>query len=139
MTTEEKQLLLQVISANLTHGLKAFFVDVDTGMPTQCKILGVKTNELVEIIRIDTNGKEFGRSEWMDVSFFNPYLRPISSMTEEEKTWATASYEYNKLTHGMDYAITAYVDYLYSIHIDCHDLIPKGLAIPAPEGKYDLK
>ena len=115
-----KQLLLKDLSARLPYGVK-------------CK-LSANGESLVEDLQLGGLSQFlYGR---LDVL---PYLRPMSSMTEEEETWATASYNYNKLTYGMDYAITAYVDYLYSIHIDCHDLISKGLALPAPEGMYDLK
>lgn len=54
-----------------------------------------------------------------------PYLRPMSSMTEEENS------ELGEL-------ITIYddVDWMLAHHFDVHNLIDKGLAIEAPEGMY---
>lgn len=57
-----------------------------------------------------------------------PYLRPMSSMTEEERT------EYlNACGNEMDNALSSPrysgIDYLNSIHVDYRDLIPMGLAI----------
>jgi hypothetical protein len=141
MTNEEKQLLLKDLSARLPYGVKIHCKwhmfqeekeseDIGTLLVVDCRedrVL-VKRKFLTTYFDINRCGCNI-----------KPYLRPMESMTEEEEAWATASYNYNKLTYGMDYAITAYVDYLYSIHIDCHNLISKGLALPAPEGMYDLK
>ena len=54
-----------------------------------------------------------------------PYLRPMSSMTEEENS------ELGEL-------ITIYddVDWMLAHHFDVHNLIEKGLALEAPEGMY---
>lgn len=78
-----------------------------------------------------------------------PYLRPMESMTEDEKK------EYRKTQYKevvVQYPCTAApndveiwcstastYDYLNSIHVDYRGLIEKGLALPAPEGMYDLK
>ena len=63
------------------------------------------------------------------------YLRPMSSMTEEEEK------EFKKIVYDSmnvdDISASVYVaDWLYSKHLDAHGLIPKGLAIEAPEGMY---
>lgn len=57
-----------------------------------------------------------------------PYLRPISSMTEEER---------NELSH-YDNSVQR-TDFFYSHHIDCRFMIEKGLALEAPEGMYNIK
>ena len=56
-----------------------------------------------------------------------PYLRPMSSMTEEE------SRELGEL-------ITIYddVDWMLAHHFDVHNLIEKGLALEAKEGMYSM-
>lgn len=71
-----------------------------------------------------------------DITKIKPFLRPMSSMTEEEKTQADIDYSYNKNTYGINYAIVCYINYLYSIHVDCYGLIEKEMALPAPEGMY---
>ena len=67
-----------------------------------------------------------------------PYLRPMSSMTEEEKE------EYcniqDKFLCSSQYPVTdAYelFDWLNKNHFDYRGLIEKGLALEAPEGMYN--
>ena len=72
---------------------------------------------------------------------FKPYLRPLSSMTEEERK------EYNSFFGGIEpydcdfsaypieykyvyeWDIKNYIDFLNANHFDYRGLIPKGLAI----------
>ena len=72
-----------------------------------------------------------------------PYLRPISSMTEEEKQeLGRISCEGNiEHKYGIFYRSQ---DYLNSIHvafrtIDGKDMFELGLALEAPEGMYNIK
>lgn len=86
-----------------------------------------------------------------------PYLRPISSLTEEEMDRlfeilnidgnGNDGNEWIKINDigilrlftntGRDfYEIAEALDYLHSIHIDYRGLIHKGLALEAPEGMY---
>ena len=60
-----------------------------------------------------------------------PYLRSMSSMTEEER-------EKCRIERGRDLSgeCGCESDYLNSIHIDYRGLIPKGLALEAPKGMY---
>lgn len=62
-----------------------------------------------------------------------PYLRSIETMTEAEDK------EYCSLK-GANPAgqVAVQMDYLLSHHFDVHGLIPKGLALEAPEGMYDV-
>lgn len=60
-----------------------------------------------------------------------PYLRPISSMTEEEKQ---IFFYLNE--HGDCYDI---VDFYNSHHFDYRGLIKKDLAIEVLEGMYNIK
>jgi len=77
-----------------------------------------------------------------------PYLRPMSSMTEDEKRHISKimclSTYVNGVVYDMTYPIyTPYyvmedcLSYLRSIHVDYSGLIEKGLALEAPEGMYD--
>lgn len=70
-----------------------------------------------------------------DITEIKPYLRPMSSMTEEEKKeLGRISCEGNiEHKYGIFYRSQ---DYLNSIHVDYRDLIPKGLALPALENMY---
>ena len=60
---------------------------------------------------------------------FVPYLRPMSSMTEEEKD------EYSKAIESLLW--TNELDFFNKYHFDYRGLIPKGLALEAPEGMYN--
>ena len=83
-----------------------------------------------------------------------PFLRPMSSMTEEEKKEFIeyAGYEIEESVNGRHYeyylkdfcgtlnnpSVNAdSVDWLNKKMFDCRGLIPKGLAEIAPEGMYN--
>ena len=63
-----------------------------------------------------------------------PYLRPMSSMTEEERKEYQAFFNYD----GVEYP-EEYIDWLNANHFDYRNLIGKGLALEAPEGMYNIK
>ena len=83
-----------------------------------------------------------------------PYLRPMSSMTEEEKAelckictlYKNDGYEFwgveilNQSRYGtyFNYDYSA-IEFLNAHHFDYRGLIEKGLALEAPEGMYNEK
>ena len=121
MTTEEKELLLKDLSARLPYGVKVQItsdggmMEASYDMTLDCELL----NDLIE------NGDDF-----------KPYLRPMASMTSDER------FEYDELqhfyTHGLDFNVDE-VDWLNAHHFDYRNLIGKGLALEAPEGMYKTK
>ena len=129
MTQEEKQLLLKVLSAMLPYHVKVKIWLKDG--TTEEGFLDLEHN-YADVLR-DT----FYYNEIKDIK---PYLRPMSSMTEDERK------EYNEyLFHGasiglMSNTATAYelIDWLNSHHFDYRGLIIMGLAIEAPEGMYKI-
>ena len=68
-----------------------------------------------------------------------PYLRPMSSMTEEERIF------YNNADLDGEFGYNPYVkipaidiiNWLNAHHFDYRGLIEKGLALVAPEGMYN--
>lgn len=63
-----------------------------------------------------------------------PYLRPLSSMTDEEKTlMATICLKYVSNVEG---AVSELSDFYNSRHFDYRGLIPMGLALEAPKDMY---
>ena len=80
--------------------------------------------------------------------YIKPYLRPMSSMTEEEKweiyDWLVENdidwFDFNKLR--LDEILISFdsswllVDWLNANHFDYRGLIEKGLALEAPEDIY---
>jgi len=131
MTQEEKQLLLKDLCARLPYGVKCRFeIDIDK----------YKT---MEFSREETNGLLVDFDEiycyWLNEGFILPYLRPMSSMTEEEaKDFATLQTDF--YSDGWLYPIAAVnmVNWLNSHHFDFRGLIPMGLALEAPENMYKM-
>ena len=60
-----------------------------------------------------------------------PYLRPMSSITEEEE------FKLNETTCYTQFTLESY-DWLNVYHFDYRGLIEKGLAIEAPKGMYKI-
>lgn len=142
MTREEKQLLLKDLCARIPYKPKV-------------KVLHVwnEDKEIEEDI-IDTvycvlpDGYINTEMIDSDISFMDVilYLRPISSMTEEEKTELDKAYDIllENLKSGMpgfnaDAEMTALnVDFYNSHHLDYRGLIEKGLAVEASEDMYRM-
>lgn len=78
----------------------------------------------------------------MDVK---PYLRPMSSMTDEERLYFHRNsarvhilVDEKKIIIKPFYCYTIHLfDWLNAHHFDFRNLIEKGLALEAPEGMYD--
>lgn len=130
MTEEEKELLLKDLCARLPYGVKCYYnsPEIDDNVPEGISVIKGFQNDgiLVEIESGDV----------IDIEEIKPYLRPMSSMTEEEKK------EYKQ--HQIKYYKVIYfdtpssVDWLISKHFDLHLLIPMGLALEAPERMYNI-
>ena len=129
MTQEDKSLLLKDLCARLPYDPKVY---VDENLP-RLK-LGAATR-VWEYIAVDKPCK--------------PYLRPMSSMTEEEFL-EYHNIKYNKVTYRNKWKridvgkfhdvgiipIEDYLDWLNKHHFDYRGLIEKGLALEALEGMY---
>lgn len=137
MTKEEKQLLLKDLSARLPYGTicRCRTTEDSTWWNTDHRIFGIIGNKF-----------DVG-SDILDAEQIKPYLRPMSSMTEEERRhclkFGTVGMDENdKVFDVYPYGMKrnmAIVDFLNSIHIDYHGLIPMGLALEAKEGMYEKK
>lgn len=118
MTQEDKQLLLQDLSARLPYG-----VIVDYAYNTFLN--GLKENKSVlltcNILDIFISPRMNETNEYI-----KPYLRPMSSMTEEERKYL------QKLPFPYDF-----VDWLNAHHFDYRGLIEKGLALEATSETYN--
>jgi hypothetical protein len=74
-----------------------------------------------------------------------PYLRPMSSMTEEEKKefesfgWMVNEFDdnYPWVHIGQIENVLLGLDWLNKHHFDYRGLIERGLALEAPEGMYN--
>ena len=128
-----KQLLIKDLCARLPYRVKLGFENSDLILVP--KEFNVYTKQLsTNQIYPKSNSVAIGHI--YDIWSYRPYLRPMSSMTEEEKEkWFDAIHYYDKtgnpcLTHMDSY------DWLNEHHFDYRGLIPMGLALKAPEGMY---
>lgn len=134
MTQENKELLLKDLSARLPYGVKVY--NTTFREPTIQTLWGKISEDefLMEetYTSVGIDGDDFGSSSKRHYSGYidsiKPYLRPMSSMTEDErKTYLLFSYaKFN------DKAF----DWLNQHHFDYRYLINKGLALEAPKGMY---
>lgn len=118
MTQEEKELLLKDICARLPYGVRMKGVNEDFELS------------------INTSPKRL--SYVLNSVDFKPYLRPMSSMTEEEsKEFGLLQTDF--YVDGFLYPIAAVsmINWLNAHHFDYNYLIEKGLALEAPNGMYN--
>ena len=125
MTQEEKQLLLKDLCARLSYDVIIRCTDNDTDY--KCFLTTGILNELLY------------NMEYYD---YKPYLRPMSSMTEEEKKERDFYCGYKPYDENTgesyltEYDMPDYLDWLLANHFDFHGLIEKGLALEAPKNMY---
>lgn len=143
MTQEEKQLLLKDLCARLLYGVKLRYVE-DLVVKKESHIITLNNIYLEHIINGDADIK--------------PYLRSMSSMTEEElnELIEFEDIDYNNNNNVVKRAMMAFsedkriesnslfciqyarsIDWLNAHHFDYRGLIEKGLALEAPDGMYN--
>ena len=129
MTQEDKQLLLITLCGMLPYGVVALKTYKE----------GSKTMESTSLTETDDIDMLLGTVEDMEEAHYTikPYLRPMSSMTEEEKDeLLNLRKEMNMHMHPW---IDRILDFYLSHHLDWRGLILLGLALEAPEGMYKAK
>ena len=128
MTEEQKDLLLKDLCARLPYGVKVAFLNEDLTHHSEPKtLIGIECVNNLNYSRLED---EDGNTTI--VEFVKPYLFPMSSMTEEERS------EYEDMCdsfRGEEFC--ELVDWLNEHHFDYRGLIEKGLALEAKEGMYD--
>lgn len=147
MTQEDKKLLLKDLSARQTCGvmcsikgyeekywdskLKRYITNL---IDKPVRITGISIDK--DCIELDSIGisEVYGSDDFRGLK---PYLRSMSSMTEEERK------DYKHVAPGL-YIIDSIhipnvqqVDWLNAHHFDYRGLIEKGLALEAPKGMYE--
>ena len=117
MTQEETQLLLKDICARLPYGV---IIEITSwgGTVGASYDMRLDAGLLADLLHSEDD--------------FKPYLRPMSSMTDEEEK------EYHKIVDGFLNFENAprVVDWLNEHHFDYRGLIPMGLALEAPKDMY---
>ena len=152
MKHEEKQLILQDLSARLPYGVIVrhadYLVDSDGNYTGQ---FWYKRGYLYNICRLDNMTTTIIESEGSDEEGYEhicdlerslPYLRSMNSMTEEEMEELLnidkkrGLFSSRHLTWHIDGEI---IDWLNKKMFDWRGLIPMGLALEAPEGMYKIE
>ena len=122
MTQENKELLLQDLCARFPYGVK-----ISTRIKGNSNFIDSElSGELLD---------DFIKKDW---GIIKPYLRPMSSMTEEEVGEYISLKEDIIGSDGITYFFETYesIDWLNAHHFDYRGLIPMGLALSALEGMY---
>ena len=143
MTQEDKELLLKDLCARLSYGVKVNIKHdefgnligiVDAVYPVEERIIVDDLNKAIASANVRCGGFLLDECE------IKLYLRPMSSMTEEEIEKYNRTCEHVDI-EGEDVFFPTYetVDFCNSNHLDYRGLIEKGLALEAPEGMYDEK
>lgn len=137
MTKEKRELLLKEIGARLQYGVKILHetwnYEWDQELSLLCRVTGIDENFVYYKV-IDTQTGEEYREDKTVVSLFDDklFLRPMSSMTEEEKK----EFQEIKLSYHFDEDSYILFDWLNKKGFDYRGLIPQGLALVALEGMY---
>ena len=134
MTQEDKDLLLKYLCMALPYGVK---ISTPTIIGRQDEI---RIATAIHKFKYYSSvcGDNFG---WDNIEWVKPYLRPMSSMTEEEIKEFTSITE-NVLVAGKKYTAILGIDsinWLLENYFDFMGLIPKGLAIEVTETNNPYK
>lgn len=113
--------------------------DLCARLPYKVKVLHKDENSKKNIITtlVGYNGHYVetfidGLCYHLELYDFKPYLRPMSSMTDEEKK----EYKHLVAFSGNHYGAANFVDWLNAHHFDYRGLIEKNLALEAPKDMY---
>ena len=116
MTQEDKQLLLKDLEQRLPYEVKGIITFNDATIFT---------------VKCISNILFLSDTECCHIEDFRPYLRPMSSMTEEEgiEYLTIDNRAYTCPLDCADILASDRIDWLNAHHFDYRGLIPKGLAI----------
>ena len=142
MTQEEKQLLFKDLCVRLPYHVR-------------CKIWLKDGTTEEGPLDLEHNYADvlLDAFYYNDIKDIKPYLRPMSSMTEEEvKEIQKINWQFCKPKNDLDECsvesaddgycsvsqMAGILDYLNAHHFDFRGLIPMGLALEAPEDMYNI-
>ena len=146
MTQQDKDLLLHDLSARLPYGVKC---QTKNGIGT---LISIECSFGENLVYVDFDRSEAEEYDLNDGDTVKPYLRPMSSMTEEEEKeirmlhhcfyregngWITAGVFGTNDCGCTVFEMADILNYLNAHHFDYRGLIEKGLALEAKEGMYN--
>jgi len=149
MNKEDKELLLKDLSARLPYGVKFAITNKKTGT---LKSIGITKYGLIPINLFYKKPLFYLINEFGNIEY-KPYLRPMTSMTEEEKRdfpfpyyfeWIDSNFSLlcsnNEVCASIGFdEMYEIIDWLNAHYFDYRGLIEKGLALKALEGMYNIK
>ena len=134
MTQEEKDLLLKDLCARLPYGVKAwykYFPPINGITSKFVTSIKIADNEVALSHKFNKEGYYEPIEEGGEI-IIKPYLRPMSSMTREERKEYDSLFKLHE--DGNVYCENwEYFDWMNKHHFDCRGLISKGLAIEVTE------
>ena len=125
MTQEDEELLLKDLCARCFYGVKVKIRSSDIRTIRTVDVVDGRVS-FVENDTISPFGLDILHPTMPFRQQVKPYLRPMSSMTEEEAKGIS------EFLSGNFYVNI--IDWLNAHHFDYRGLIPMGLALEAPEG-----
>lgn len=140
MKQEEKELLLKDLCARWMTDLKCV-QNTKNSIVAYCTVDGIKRDikgsSFIELTDRDVDGNTLASTSTNELDIVKPYLRSMSSMTEEEwkeykSTWKLVEHDLEDIYEP---CIESY-DWLNVHHFDYRGLIKRGLALEAPEDMY---
>lgn len=122
MTQKEKEILIQDLCARLPYGVK---IDM-RGYVVPKTLCAIEFTDEKVLFRVKGLNETFD----FDVENVKPYLRPLSDITESEKSLYAL---YVKNTEGFIYSLESCYEMRWCLkhHFDVNGLIQKGLAYDA--------
>ena len=135
MTQENIELLVKDLAGRVPYGV--FVKKPENDSPG--RLISVQI-PCYCVIQVERNQWFFDEYD-VNKQVVKPYLRPMSSMTEEERDefrnlGGVMSHDVQNDTWALSAFSPEAYDWLFAHHFDIHDLIKKGLALEAPEGLY---
>lgn len=132
--TQEEQLLIKDLCSRLPYGVR---INIRSEYTSTMECMELNAYHLASA------------SYYIEYSGLRPYLRPMSSMTEEEKEHIKHNWCYNDWDidgpsnlwreNILVEDAEGIIDYFNEHHFDYRGLIPMGLALVAPEGMYNTR
>ena len=132
MAQKDIELLIKDLSARLPYNVYVYF-KTRYRCNAITDVLDGAIYTYIETHLLEDDGEN-------EIDIIKPYLRPMSSMTKEERLI------YEQRLHDVGRSIDVidaddvvpHIDWLLSHHFDFRGLISMGLALEAPEGMYNI-
>lgn len=144
MTTEEKDLLRKDLCARLPYGVIVSVTDGTIKYKAYIESVSYKNIQVSPV-----SDSVFTPYTFYKISEIKPYLRPMDSMTEEERKEYECFIIHREHVNawGQEWDIDCFsfdgaprlINWLNKKMFDYRGLIEKGLALEAPEGMYLTK